>query len=88
MQVAMFDYGMKKKDPLEEMYYYKKDKPDSAFPVKKDQVNYMYSQFNGCGGESICTIYSYLRCYLGHLWKSRSEFIARKRNVRKRCPTV
>ena len=37
MQVATIDYGMKKK---KEMYYYKKDKPDDAFELTEDQVNY------------------------------------------------
>jgi len=32
------NYGMGKKDPLENVYFYKKDEPDKAFQLRKSEV--------------------------------------------------
>ena len=39
--MVTFDYGMKDKNPIDEMRFYTKDRPNSAVRVRKDQVSQM-----------------------------------------------
>jgi hypothetical protein len=36
--VASFDYGMKDKNPVDNVRFYRKENPDIAFQLRKDQV--------------------------------------------------
>ena len=38
-QVVQFDFGMKDKDPITNMRFYRKDNPEKAVPVKRNQVS-------------------------------------------------
>ncbi|XP_062314478.1 deoxynucleoside triphosphate triphosphohydrolase SAMHD1-like isoform X2 [Osmerus eperlanus] len=41
LRVITMDYGMNKNDPIDQMRFYKKEEPNKAFKISKDQVLYL-----------------------------------------------
>ncbi|KAF1372634.1 hypothetical protein PFLUV_G00267940 [Perca fluviatilis] len=53
--VTTFDYGMKDKDPIKNVYFYSKRNPDTAFKITKDQVSKLLPE---CFSEQLIGVYS------------------------------
>ncbi|TDG96857.1 hypothetical protein EPR50_G00234310 [Perca flavescens] len=53
--VATFDYGMKDKDPINNVYFYNKINPDIAFNITRDQVSKLLP---ACFSEQLIRVYS------------------------------
>ncbi|XP_028426737.1 deoxynucleoside triphosphate triphosphohydrolase SAMHD1-like [Perca flavescens] len=53
--VATFDYGMKDKDPINNVYFYNKIKRDKAFNIPKNQVSKLLPE---CFSEQLIRVYS------------------------------
>ncbi|XP_028427160.1 deoxynucleoside triphosphate triphosphohydrolase SAMHD1 [Perca flavescens] len=53
--VSTFDYGMKDKDPIKNVYFYNKINPDIAFKITKDQVSKLLP---ACFSEQLIRVYS------------------------------
>ncbi|XP_039647665.1 LOW QUALITY PROTEIN: deoxynucleoside triphosphate triphosphohydrolase SAMHD1-like [Perca fluviatilis] len=53
--VATFDYGMKDKDPIKNVYFYNKRYPDTALNIPKDQVSKLLPE---CFSEQLIRVYS------------------------------
>ncbi|TDG96862.1 hypothetical protein EPR50_G00234360 [Perca flavescens] len=54
-KVSTFDYGMKDKDPIKNVYFYNKINPDIAFKITKDQVSKLLP---ACFSEQLIRVYS------------------------------
>ncbi|KAA8577859.1 hypothetical protein FQN60_005369 [Etheostoma spectabile] len=55
VSVATFDYGMKDKDPINNVYFYGKRNPDTAKPITRDQVSKLLPE---CFSEQLIRVYS------------------------------
>ncbi|XP_028427154.1 deoxynucleoside triphosphate triphosphohydrolase SAMHD1-like [Perca flavescens] len=53
--VATFDYGMKDKDPIKNVYFYNKRNPDKAFNIPEHQVSKLLP---ACFSEQLIRVYS------------------------------
>ncbi|XP_028427155.1 deoxynucleoside triphosphate triphosphohydrolase SAMHD1-like [Perca flavescens] len=53
--VTTFDYGMKDKDPINNVYFYNKRNPDKAFNITRDQVSKLLP---ACFSEQLIGVYS------------------------------
>uniref|UniRef100_A0A8C9YEV5 HD/PDEase domain-containing protein n=1 Tax=Sander lucioperca TaxID=283035 RepID=A0A8C9YEV5_SANLU len=55
MEFLTFDYGMKDKDPINNVYFYSKRNPDTAFNITRDQVSKLLP---ACFSEQLIGVYS------------------------------